>query len=92
MKASERNRTVFRLYLAIIKKNLGYFAMYFGIFIGMALMFSNMQSSQTEELFQAARVTIPVIDRDQSEASKALTDFLAQGNDVYAFEGDEADT
>ena len=91
MKASERNRTVFRLYLAIIKKNLGYFAMYFGIFIGMALMFSNMQSSQTEELFQAARVTIPVIDRDQSEASKALTDFLAQGNDVYAFEGDEAE-
>lgn len=88
MKASESNRTVFRLYLAIIKKNFGYFAMYFGIFIGIALMYSNAQSSQAEEMFQAVRVSIPVIDRDQSEASKALTDFLAQENDVYAFEGD----
>ena len=66
MKASESNRTVFRLYLAMIKKNMGYFAMYFGIFIGMALMFSNTQSSQAEALFQTARVTIPVIDRDRS--------------------------
>lgn len=91
MKASESNRTVFRLYMAIIKKNLGYFAMYFGIFIGTALMFSNSQSSQTEEMFEAVRVSIPVIDRDQSEASKALTDFLSQDNDVYAFEGDASE-
>lgn len=91
MKASDSNRMVYRLYMAVIKKNIGYFVMYFGIFIGMALIFSNTQSSQAKEMFQPVRVPVPVIDRDKSEASRALTAFLAQENEVYAFEGDVAE-
>ncbi|MBP3729473.1 MAG: ABC transporter permease [Lachnospiraceae bacterium] len=89
MKASKNNRMVFRLYMAVIKKNLGYIAMYFGIFIIMALIFSSNQSSQAKEMFQPVKVTIPVIDRDQSEASRALRSFLSQDNETYLFEGDE---
>lgn len=91
MKASKSNRMVFQLYLTVIKRNIGYILMYFGIFIVMALAFSNSQTSQTREMFKKVRVTIPMIDRDESEASKALTAFLAQENEVYAFEGDEAE-
>lgn len=89
MKASKSKGMVFRLYMAIIQKNLGYFAMYFGIFIAMALIFSNSQSSQAKEMFQPVKVSIPVIDKDKSPASQALRDFLAQDNEAYLFEGDE---
>ena len=91
MKASESKSILFRLYMAIIKKNIGYFVSYFAIFIGMALLFSNTQSSQAKEMFQPVSVSIPVMDRDGSEASKALTAFLAQENNVYAFEGEAAE-
>lgn len=89
MKAFKSSGMVFRLYMAIIKKNMGYFAMYFGIFIGMALIFSNTQSSQTKEMFQPVSVSIPVMDRDKSPASGALRAFLSQNNKAYLFEGDE---
>lgn len=91
MKASKSNRMVFRLYLTVIKRNFGYIFMYFAIFIAMALIFTNTQTSQTREMFKKVRVPIPVMDRDESEASKALIAFLGQENEVYAFEGETAE-
>ena len=89
MKASKTNRMVFRLYMTVIRKNLGYIAMYFAIFIMMALIFSRNQSSQAKEMFQPVKVRIPVIDRDRSAASRALLSFLSQDNEAYLFEGEE---
>ena len=91
MKASETSNMVFHLYLAVIKKNGAYIAMYFSIFIVIAVMITHNQRGAERELFERTSVPVSVIDEDRSVTSDALTAFLSESNEVVFSDGDETE-
>lgn len=81
---------VFNTYMKIVKKNLSMAVIYVGIFILLTFMFSG-NLAQNRTTFEDSRLMISLIDKDNSEASKAFTDFIASKNDITDIETDKDD-
>ncbi|MDE7367156.1 MAG: ABC transporter permease [Lachnospiraceae bacterium] len=76
--------TVFKGYMKIIKRNLGYMALYLGVFLSIMLMmygFSS-QGNTSGSVYQSTRLTIAVIDQEKSVFSKGLIQCLSRKHDV----------
>lgn len=61
----------------VAKKNLPNTFVYFIVFVILLIMMSINASSSNEKQFQASAVNLCIFDRDQSTASRALSDYLA---------------
>ena len=61
----------------VAKKNLPNTFVYFIVFVVLLIMMSINASSSNEKQFQASAVNLCIFDRDQSTASRALSDYLA---------------
>ncbi len=81
---------VFNTYMKIVKKNLFMAVIYVGIFILLTFMFSG-NFAQNKTTFEDSRLMISLIDKDNSDASKAFTDFIASKNDITDIGTDKDD-
>lgn len=62
--------------------------MYMVIFIGLSLGLSYANTSQAESLYKDTAIPIAVIDRDESELSKALTAYLGERHNIVELADD----
>ncbi len=82
--------TVFKIYLLMIKKNIGLVLMYFGIFMGIAIAMNIVGNKGNTEGFTAERVNMAIVDLDKSELSKQLIAFLKEKHNVEMSENDKS--
>lgn len=74
---------VFNTYFRLISRKKGLLLMYIGIFIGIAVLITKFNGNEdASEQYTRKSVIISVIDRDKSELSKSLKEYLADGNEL----------
>lgn len=76
--------TVFKGYLMIIKRNLGYMILYIGIFLSIMMMMYGIFSADdsSNSMYQSTRLSIAVIDEADSTFSKGLIQCLSREHSV----------
>lgn len=74
--------TVFKGYLKIIKRNFRYMFLYLGIFLAIMLMMYGFISSDSDSMYQSTRLTIAVIDQENSVFSQGLISCLGRKHDI----------
>ena len=70
--------TVFKGFLTITKQNLHIVSMYITIFLAICIMVQQSGASKQISDFQMEQLEIAVIDRDHTELSKGLSEYLKQ--------------
>ena len=78
---------VFKTYMKVVKKNLFMALIYTGIFIMLVFMFSS--SAEPAVKFEDVSLGVCVIDEDNSDASKALTGYIASTNNLVDIENNK---
>ena len=78
---------VFKTYMKVVKKNLLMALIYTGIFVMLVFMFSS--SAEPSVKFESVSLGVCVIDEDNTEASKALTDYIGSTNTLVEIENDK---
>lgn len=78
---------VFKTYMKVVKKNLFMALIYTGIFVLLVFMFSN--TAEPAVKFEDVRLGVCVIDEDNTQASKALTDYIASTNELVDIENNK---
>ncbi len=78
---------VFKTFMKIVSKKLNLALIYIIIFIIMGTLMSSNAVRNSE--FEATSLDISVIDLDNSEASKKLTDYISNNNELVEIENDE---
>ncbi|MGN0666537.1 MAG: ABC transporter permease [Huintestinicola sp.] len=78
---------VFKAFMKITKKNIPMALIYIGLFLVLLTFFvdSNVENNN----FEAARLSVSVIDMDNSDASRALTQFIGKNHDLVEIENDK---
>ena len=74
--------TVFKGFLTITKRNLGYVFMYIIIFLTITIAVQKSELTDTDKMFEQTKLDIAVIDHDKSPASEALTTYLASRHNL----------
>ena len=74
--------TVFKGFLTITKRNLGYVFMYIIIFLTITIAVQKSELTDTDKMFEQTKLDIAVIDHDKSPVSEALTDYLASRHNL----------
>lgn len=69
--------TVFKGFLTIAKQNIGMIIMYIAIFLTIAIAVQKAGVGEISADFQATNLNIAVIDKDQTAASRGLTEYLS---------------
>lgn len=69
--------TVFKGFMTITKRNLGYAFMYIIVFLTITIAVQKTEVTNTDKMFEQTKLDIAVIDHDKSPVSKALTNYLA---------------
>lgn len=67
---------VFKGFFAVVRKNLGLMIMYASILVILSATLSNVAPQTTSSFFEEQRIPVTVIDRDGSEVSGALGEYL----------------
>ena len=80
---------VFKAFLKIMKKHWVSIAIYMGLYTVMLFLISYTSEDTYNENFQATNVDISVIDRDNSDASKGLTEYLDSKHQIIEIEDNE---
>ena len=80
--------TVFKGYLAIANKKRGYIIMYMIIFISISFALQFAYKSDSSKMYSAASLDIGVVDRDKSELSGEIIDYLGTIHNVTELEND----
>ncbi len=74
--------TVFNGYMKMIRSNIATVFMYFGIFIGIAILMNQVGDNETAKNFTAAKSEIAIVDLDKSELSQMLVRYLEKNHHV----------
>lgn len=74
--------TVFKGYMLMAKKNLGTILLYFGIFVGIAMATAAANDDSTTKNFEAKKLSVEVVDQDDSELSGIVIDYLKKNHKV----------
>lgn len=82
--------TVFRGFLTITKRNLHMVFMYLGIFLAIGILATNSDHTSSGSGFHAKKLTVGVVDHDESALSKGLVDYLSQYHTVRILPDDTA--
>ena len=80
---------VFKAFFKITKLQFSSMLIYFGVFLILALLLSSSGSSAVDSSFKQDSLDIAVIDRDHSDASTALTNYLDGIHNLVPLEDDE---
>lgn len=83
--------TVYKVFFRILYKQKMQVLMYLGIFFGIAVIMSSQGEETQTGMFQAQSQKIAVFDEDDSELSRGMAEYLAEGNERVELE-DEAET
>lgn len=67
---------VFKTFALITKRNMSSLLIYFFIFMGLIILFTNMGKKDQEKSFKQTSVSMAVFDDDKTELSKGLTGYL----------------
>lgn len=78
---------VFKAFLKIAKKNIPMALIYIGIFLVLLSFF--VSSNTADASFEATRLSVSVIDMDNTDESRALIDFIADRHDLVDIENDK---
>ena len=78
---------VFNAFLKISKKTIPMALIYIGLFLVLLTFF--VDSNTQNNTFEAAHLSVSVIDMDNTEESKALIDFIGQRHDLVDIENDK---
>lgn len=73
---------VFKLFFITVRNNLPVLAIYLVAFLAISVVQTNSLSSGESDMFQATSLNVGIIDKDRSDASRALTDFLSGRHNV----------
>jgi len=80
---------VFKAFIMIMRKHWVSIAVYIGLYAIMLFLISYTYEDTYNENFQSTNVDISVIDRDYSEASKGLTEYLESKHRIIEIEDNE---
>ena len=78
---------VFKTYMKVVKKNLLMALIYTGIFVMLVFMFSS--GAEPSVKFESVSLGVCVLDEDNTEASKALTDYIGSTNNLVEIKNDK---
>lgn len=81
--------TVFKGYMKIAKRNIGFIIMYVSIFLFVSTIMQAMAGKSQFSSYSAARLTIAVVDGDGGTLSLGLQDYLKQYHQVVPMENNE---
>lgn len=79
---------LFKLYFQLVKSKWHSFLIYIAVFLAIFMLMLKF-TKPTSEMYQAYSYDIAVIDKDQSEASTLLVDYLSKDNQVLMMEEKE---
>lgn len=82
--------TVFKGYLKMTRKNIGIVLMYFGIFLGIAIIMNAAVQKEGKGGFAARKINVAIVDLDQSELSKQLITYLKEKHSITLAKDDKA--
>ena len=80
----------FKAYFKIAKKYSGISFMYLAIFFGIAVLLVTHTDKNSPETFKSAKVDIAVYDKDNSDFSKALYQYLDDTQSIIELEEDDS--
>lgn len=75
--------TVFKGYMTIIKRNLGFMFLYIGIFMSIMVLIQGMSDESGETMYETSGLRIAVVDKDGSPFSRGMIAALKQNNEVF---------
>lgn len=82
---------VYKTFLKIALLNISSGIIYLVIYISLSFILANINlNSKSAETFTAEKIDIAVIDRDNSEQSRALTDYLSETQNIVDIGEDES--
>ena len=73
---------VFKAFFAIAKKRRNAALIYFGVYAMITLLLSALSQDSINENFKASQRSIAITDEDNTDASRALCDYLASIHQV----------
>lgn len=79
---------VYKTFFGILKKQIGSSMIFFGIFMGLLIALSKMGAEQRND-YQSYSCKLAIFDRDHSEASEKLTEYLSGTNEIVGIKDDE---
>lgn len=82
--------TVFKGYMKITKRNIGFILMYVAIFLGVSIGMQASAAKNEVSNYAAEKLDIAVVDEDGGTLAKGLISYLEQFHHVSAMENDEA--
>lgn len=80
---------VFKCFFSIVRSNIGMILMYVVITLSISGILANVAPQQQATAYAQTRLAVTVVDRDGSEASQALEDFLYARQKPCPLEDDE---
>ncbi len=83
--------SVYKVFFRILNRLKMRVIMYLGIFLAMAFIISSQGEEAQSGMFRAQSQKLAVFDEDDSELSRGVVQYLAEGNEIVELE-DEAET
>lgn len=80
---------VFNTFFKITKKNIGTLFIYLVIFFGVSILNAMFGNNNQVESFESAKITMAVIDRDQSTSSQGIRNYLSQNHYLKELKDDK---
>lgn len=80
---------VFNCFFKIVKKNMLAIMIYCIVFLGLSIVISMVAVQNDTKEFEKMKIKVSVIDRDQSELSKALTNYIGKKHTLVEMKDDK---
>jgi len=81
--------TVFKGYMTIAKKCFSSIILYFAITMGITLGIQMSGQNTTEQMFEAERLRVGIVDADEGSLARGLREYIGQVHDVEMLADDE---
>jgi len=81
--------TVFKGFLLLVKRNLGIFFLYFGIFMSICILIQAMTGGEGTNQFREESLQIAVLDRDGGKLAESLREDLGEKHQLVELEDDK---
>lgn len=80
---------VFKCFFAVVRRNLGLMIMYAAILITLSAIMSNVAPETIRTSFEDSRIPVTVVDRDGSEVSAGIAEYLYANQNEAVYPDDE---
>ena len=73
---------LFKAFFKIVKQNIVASCIYFAVFMALTFMLGNSSQENIDSNFQSRSLDLCIVDEDNSEASRIITDYLASIHNI----------